>query len=195
MNIDGFHKNKEFTFNDPKTFNSIGEDAVLENCKIYINVPTKSILIRGKFLNCIFHAKKLINLSWIEASIINCKFEGHYKENEFGNIDSEIEPSKNCDFTDANIDGCQIYGDNHKTNQYPRFPHIVILEPHTNRHDMEAKVYKIKNEELEITVESLEFLDHRATAIVYHAETKSKQTGLSTEELKSFYTDFPFVLL
>lgn len=192
MNIQNSLKGKEIVIDDSAIYNTIGKEAVLEDCTLKIRVPTKSMGIYGKLINTsIIAEKRLYRFSWLEATLIRCKFFGTYKENQFGNITNPAAGlTESCVFTDAVLNDCDFYGDLSKTHTFPKWPHFVLFDSHINLHTMKNSV---KNDKISIIIDAIEYADEHLSAMTFNAPAVSHRLGITEEELKSFFSQFNFV--
>lgn len=155
-------------------------------------MPAKSLAIDGKLVNTkLIFEKPLVGFSWLEARLQGCTFQGHLKENEFGVLSGSNGCCERGVFTDADLDDCTFYGDIARAaHEFPLWPNFVILDPHRHLGEMQRAH---PCEQLVDVVDSIEFLDSEASATTYNAEALAKRCGLKPEEIKRFFSQFPFV--
>jgi hypothetical protein len=194
MNLQNIEiRNEEIVIDDPKAFNTIGRDVVLEDCTVRCRVPAKGLSIRGKLVKTLIIAEReLKGFPWLEASLFGCTLQGVFKENRFGTFRGSSGICKSCIFSDAVLDDCSFYGEFFDTHTYPKWPCFVILNPRDNLAEMQSQP---KDDRLSIVVDSMEFLGEEANAITYNAKSLAKRTGLSADEIQVFFSQFSFVKL
>lgn len=78
-----------------------------------------------------------------DARFIGCTFFGTYSGIDFGHSDRRDDHGdfgcvERCDFTQATLDGCRFFNVDVSTLRLPRWPHVVIEEPHTRAADVRA---------------------------------------------------------
>lgn len=184
-------RGQEIVIDDASTFNAIGDGVVSEDCVIRCHVPSKSLSIRGELIRTrVVVKKKLRGFSWPEARLRECMFEGVFQENEFGTVSNMRGFCESCNFENADLDDCIFYGLSSESHTFARWPQLVLMQPHANLGEMQARP---KSDALAIIVDSTEYLDEEATAITYNAESLAKRSAISVEEIREFFSQFSFV--
>lgn len=184
-------KGEQVTIDDSQIFNAIGSDVVLEGCTLRCSVPSESLSICGKLLNTtVIIENELTGFSWLDAKLIQCKFLGHFKENEFGTLSGSNGCCQAGAFKGAVMDDCTFYGPASESNIYPAWPHFVILNPHMHFEAMKNCPMSVP---LSDVVYSIEFLDEEATAVAYNADALAQWLSEDIEAIKRFFSQFPFV--
>ncbi len=187
-------RNEEIVIDDNDTFNSIGKDAVLEDCIIRCNVAAKNISIQGQLIRSrIVAQSELLGFSWLQAKLTECTFQGVFRENEFGTINLFDGFCEGCVFANANLDDCIFYGESAASHTFPKWPNIVVLNPRQHFDEMQEQSKKFDNDTLLDLVGSIKYFDAEMTAIAYRAESLSNRLTLSTDEIQHFFSQFRFV--
>ncbi len=192
MNLQNIRlKGEEFVIDGVNTLNTIGKNTVLEDCTLRLRVPSDCLSIQGELIDTtVIVEKGMAGYSWLDAKLIRCTFQGTFRENEFGAVSNE---DGCCDagvFTNANLDDCTFYGDSSDLHIFPTWPNFVIRDPLRHLPEMQNRP---KCEELEIFVDSHEYLDEEAAASAYNVNTIAKRHDVDHAAVKKFFSQFPFV--
>jgi len=186
-------ENEVITIDDRNSFNAIGKTAVLNNCIIKCQVPAKCLSICGTLKNSTIIADRLLKgFSWTDATLVDCTFQGAFKENTFGTTSNSEGLCKSGVFVDADLDDCDFYGTLDESHRFPSWPNFVILHPHQHAATMREAA---KTDGLSIFADSIQFLDEEATAMALNANAFCKRSKESIETVRSYFSQFDFVKL
>lgn len=87
--------------------------------------------------------KRQRDSDFFSARFINCTFHGAYSGISFGNEGSghhlyDFGGTEECDFTAATLDGCRFHNVDVSSLRFPRWPHVVVPDPHLRAADVTA---------------------------------------------------------
>ncbi|ATB41917.1 hypothetical protein CYFUS_007393 [Cystobacter fuscus] len=132
-------ENERLELTDKGSLYFLGSNLTLRNCTLVLKVPTRNLSIDGaRFIDCTFEVKQELknHQDWIRASLKGCRFRGRLHGCDFGHwpeygSDSEYQQGaiEDCDFTEAQLDGCRIMGSDPATLRFPKWPCFTILDP------------------------------------------------------------------
>jgi hypothetical protein len=154
-----------------------------------------------RFINCTIEVKQELknHQQWISASLEGCRFTGRFSGCDFGywpEYGSEPEYQygaiKDCDFTEARLDGCRFMGCDPRTLRLPPWPCFTILDPignspALNRVEWPGRFGRVVMEDL---------INDPPTTVAetFYAPAVAKQLGTTAEELKAVLEKFDCIL-
>ena len=192
MNLQGTKLVGEEVVFEGDGFHAIGRDVRLEKCHVKIRVPARDIGIRGEFIECSISAESdLVGLSWLEARLHDCRFEGHFEDNEFGGLDDSGGRCERCSFNDAVLVDCSFFGPDTESIEWRPWPSIVVLSPKTHLNELKAN---LKNESLVHVVGAIEFIEDEVSAFVFDANALSRRTSVKLRAIEELFSGLSFVL-
>jgi hypothetical protein len=186
--------NQKILIDDNVSFNFLGPNLTLIDCKIVFDVTSKSLGFGEViFQGCSFSSrKKLKNLSWCDAKIIDSKFSGVFEGNEFGlwKIETPFGAVESCDFSESILDGCRFFGCHLPTLTFPKWPNFVVQYPRKNLTLM--RDYDRSNQ-FEIVLRTYEAQPEDVCAVTGYAPTMAKLMGLSEDDISNYFSHLPNV--
>ncbi|WP_309890435.1 hypothetical protein [Archangium sp.] len=141
-------ENERLELTDKGSIYFLGRNLTLKNCTLVLKVAAQNLFIRDvRFIGCTFEVKQELknHQDWIRASLEGCRFKGRFSGCDFGHwpeYGSEPEYQfgsiKDCDFTEARLDGCRIMGSDPATLRFPKWPCFTILDPIGRAHELNS---------------------------------------------------------
>jgi len=141
-------ENERLELTDKGSLYFLGRNLTLKNCTLVLKVAARNLFIRDvRFIGCTFEVKQELknHQDWIRASLEGCRFKGRFSGCDFGHwpeYGSEPEYQfgsiKDCDFTEARLDGCRIMGSDPATLRFPKWPCFTILDPIGRAHELNS---------------------------------------------------------
>jgi uncharacterized protein YjbI with pentapeptide repeats len=180
----------------------LGPNLTLRNCTVILRVAARNLLMRGVgFTNCTFEVKQELknHQQWISASLEGCRFTGRLSGCDFGHwpeYGSEPEYQqgaiKDCDFSEARLDGCRFHGCDPRTLRFPLWPCFTFLDPLGNSRALNRVQWPGRFGR--VIVEDLHMDPPSTVALTYHAPSVAKRLGTTAEELKAVIEKFDCIL-
>jgi hypothetical protein len=179
----------------------IGPNLTLRNCTVVLRVAARNLLIHGgaRFIDCTFEVKQELknHQEWIFASLERCRFKGRFSGCDFGHWPDygkgcEFGSIKDCDFTEARLDGCRFMGCDPRTIQFPRWPCFTILEP--IRHAPELLRVQWPGRIGRVVIEDLHNHPPSTRALSFYAPAEAKRLAAPEEELRAVIEKFDFII-
>jgi len=130
--------NERLELTDKGTRYSLGPSLTLRNCTLVLKVSARNLFIHQgtRLVDCSIEVtQELVNhQEWIYAQLKGCRFKGRLSGCEFGHwpdyaSDSGTGSIEDCDFSEAQLDGCRFHGCDMRTIKLPRWPCFTILDP------------------------------------------------------------------
>lgn len=192
INLQNVHlTNEEIIIDDRLEFSAIGKTAVLENCIVRCMVPAKCFAIHGTLRNStIIAERELKGFSWLDATLLNCTFQGIFKENNFGTMSDSQGACKSGIFTDADLDDCYFIGNLDESHRFPTWPNFVLLHPHLHASELKDRTSCSQFAEI---AGWIKFLHKEVSAMAFNAHTISKRLKVDIDGLRNFLSHFDFV--
>jgi len=182
---------EEIRIDDDKAFNAIGESAVLRNCVVRCKVPARCLSICGTLQDStIISESKLRNFSWFGAKLVDCTFQGTFKEHNFGSMSTLDGYCKSGVFTEADLDDAVFYGKLNESHRFPTWPYFVVIDPHGHAAEMKEAAPSV---ELSMFGSSIKYLNKEASAMVVRVDTFCKRFKVGSEAVRSYFSQFDFV--
>jgi hypothetical protein len=152
----------------------------------------------GQLTNCTIQAKgQLKTVRWGPIRFKGCRFKGRFAGNDFGFREDDLDRLKSggiedCDFSEAELNGCRFFNCDMSTIRLPRWPCFTFLD--ARRHGTElgqqawpgsfGSVIKVVCDAPEGTVAS-----------TWHAPTVAESMDTTVEELRAALARGPWVLM
>jgi hypothetical protein len=193
-------ENERLELTDKGALYFLGPNLTLRNCTLVLKVAARNLLIRPvRFINCAFEVKQELknHQDWIRASLEGCRFKGRLSGCDFGHWPDYGEgwdngSIKDCDFTDARLDGCRFHGCDTRTLRFPRWPCFTILEP--IRHAPELLRVKWPGRIGRVVIEDLHNHPPSTRALSFYAPAEAKRLAAPEEELRAIIGKFDFII-
>lgn len=185
---------------DKNSIYSLGPNLSLNDCTIVLSVPAKQFFTdRARFTHCTFEVKRELKnyQDWVFSSLKGCRFKGRLSGCDFGcwpgySAGSEHGFIEDCDFSEAQMDGCRIMGCDPRTIQFPRWPCFTILDPIGRAPELRGVQWPGRFGS--VVIEELHTDPSCTKALIFHAPTVAKQLGTTPEALKAVIERFDFIL-
>jgi hypothetical protein len=165
----------------------LGPGLTLRNCALVLRVPARDLIIpEARFLQCTIDVRKeLKNFLWEHAELKGCRFTGRLSGNDFGRWPySERAPGsiKDCDFTEARLDGCRFFGCDIDTLRLPSWPCFTLLEPARRSRELNAIAWPGM---MGIAVNAFARYPESTAAITFWAPSVAQWAGTTVEEIRT----------
>ncbi|WNG21108.1 pentapeptide repeat-containing protein [Cystobacter fuscus] len=195
-------ENERFELTDKNSHYFLGPNLTLRHCTVILKVPAGRLFInQAHFINCTFEVKQELknHQQWIRASLEGCRFKGRLTGCDFGHWpEYGDEPEyqhgsiEDCDFTEAQLDGCRFMGCDPSTLRFPKWPCFTILDPIRRAPELRRATWP--GLVGDVVVEKLHKQPPRTMALTKHAPTLAKQLETTPEELKAVIEQFDCIL-
>jgi hypothetical protein len=192
--------NERLELTDKGSLYYLSTGLALRNCTVVLKVSARNLIIKGaRFIDCAFEVKQELtnHQSWIKASIEGCRFKGRFSGCDFGHWPEygegcELGSIKDCDFTEARLDGCRFHGCDTRTLRFPLWPCFTILDP--IRHAPELNGVKWPGRVGDVIIEDLPNDPPSTVALTFHAPSIARRFGATEEELRAVIEKFDFII-
>lgn len=138
-------EDEEVVFVKSDTFNRLGPNVTLQNCRINLRDSARWTMIRRcRFIDCEIIAKRKFTNSgdWPHNRLEGCTFWGTFSGNDFGHRDKEDIWNEggisDCDFSQATLDMCRFWNTDMSTIKLPTWPSFTIMDPAKYSSQVEA---------------------------------------------------------
>jgi len=195
-------ENERFEVTDKDSLYFLGPNLTLRNCTVILKVPARRLHILGaRFIDCAIEVKQELknHQDWIRTSLEGCRFKGRLSGCDFGywpEYGSEPEYQqgsiKNCDFSEARLDGCRFMGCDPRTLRFPRWPCFTFIDPigHIN----ELNRVEWPGRFGWVVVEGLRDQPPSMVALTKFAPAVAKKLGTTPEALKAVIEKFDCIV-
>jgi len=194
--------NERFEVTDKESLYFLGPNLTLRHCTVVLKVPARRLHLLGvRFIDCTFEVKQELknHQEWICASLEGCRFKGRLTGCDFGHWPEYLdEPAyqlgaiKDCDFTEARLDGCRFMGCDPATLRFPKWPCFTFIDPIGRA----AELRGAKWPELfgGVVIDKLHKQPPRTSALTEHAPTVARQLDTTPEALKALIEKFDCIV-
>lgn len=184
-------RGEEIVIDDGTTFNAIGAGVVLEDCTVRCRVPAGALDVQGRIVKSLVIVESdFAGFSWVDVELVECTFQGHLQENEFGTVGQSKGCCRSCVFRDADLDDCVFFGDDSDTHTFPAWPNFVMLDPHLHVAEMQAHS---TDGPFADVVGAIDYLHEDGRAVAYNARVLAKRVGVGVDDVRRFFSRFSFV--
>ena len=195
-------KNERLELTDKDSLYFLGRNLTLKNCTLVLKVAARNLFIRDvRFIGCTFEVKQELknHQDWIRASLEGCRFKGRFSGCDFGHwpeYGSEPEYKfgsiKDCDFTEARLDGCRIMGSDPATLRFPKWPCFTILDPIGRAHELNSVQWP---GDFRPSYVEGRYKDPPSTrAVTFYAPTLARRRETTEEAFRSVIEQFDCIL-
>ena len=178
----------------------LGPHLTLRDCSVIISAARRSLtLMSGQFINCTIQVKgELKSLGWAPMKLMGCRFTGRFGGNDFGfreDLDDRrtFGGIENCDFSEAQLNGCRFFNCDMKTIRLPRWPCFTFMDAH--RHAAELRQQVWPGLVGQVTVEVVCDAPMGTVASTWHAPTVAKNMDTTIEELRAALETAPGIFM
>jgi hypothetical protein len=184
-------ENERLELTDKGSIYFLGRNLTLKNCTLVLKVSARRLFIDGvRFINCTFEVKQELknHQDWVFAALERCRFKGRFSGCDFGRWPSypgawERATIKDCDFTEARLDGCRFHGCDPATLRFPKWPCFTILDPIARSDELNR--IRWPGRFRPVFVEG-QYRDPPSTrAVTFFAPAEAKRSRCTEEELKA----------
>lgn len=180
----------------------LGPNLTLKNCTLVLKVPARRLSIKqARFIDCTFLVKQELknHQDWLAAALIGCRFKGRLSGCDFGHWPEYTSlpwyqhgSIKDCDFTEALLQGCRFHGCDPATLRFPAWPCFTILDPighagELNRASWPGRVGPV-------AIETLASEPPTTRALTENALALAKQLDATPEQLRAVIERFAFIV-
>lgn len=170
---------------------ALGPGLILTRCDVISDGDFNSLIVAGMTMvgGRFIQEAVLTNFHFAYAHFLGIKFSGSYSGCDFGDWDAVEKASiEECDFTDANLDGCRFLNCDVQTIKFPKWPGFTIINP-------AAALSHVSSFQWPERLGSLMFIyadnDPECSAICGDAERIAKKYGLGLDELRDLLVLVP----
>jgi hypothetical protein len=185
---------------DKNSLYFLGPNLSLRNCTVILKVSARNVIIVGaRFIDCTFEVKQELknHQQWVKASLEGCRIKGRLSGCDFGHWpDSgtgwEHGAIKDCDFTEARLDGCRIMGCEPATLRFPKWPCFTILDPIGRARELNSVQWPGRFGS--VVIEDLYDQPPSTKALTFFAPAEAKRYDTTPEELRAVIEKFDCIL-
>ncbi|HLM44137.1 MAG TPA: pentapeptide repeat-containing protein [Myxococcaceae bacterium] len=186
-------ENERLELTDKTAHYFLGPNLTLRHCTLVLKVSARCLFFdRVRFIDCTFEVKQELknHQQWISASLEGCRFKGRFSGCDFGHwpeYGSEPEYQfgslKDCDFSEARLDGCRFHGCDPATLRLPKWPCFTFLDPIARAPELRS--VKWPGIFGDIIVDKLHTHPVSTRTLTYHAPAVAKRMETTEEELRA----------
>ncbi|MFL5355182.1 hypothetical protein [Archangium sp.] len=189
-------ENERLELTDKNSLYFLGPDLSLRNCTITLKVSARNLIILGaRFIDCAFEVKQELknHQQWVFASLKGCRFKGRLTGCDFGHWPDYSERAKHgsikdCDFTEACMDGCRIMGCDPSTIRFPKWPCFTILDPIGRARELNSVQWPGRFGS--VVIEDLYDQPPPTKALTFFAPAEAKRYDATPEEFRAVVEKF-----
>lgn len=165
----------------------LGPELMLSDCTLKLGMAARDLIIpQARFVDCEFIFKKpLRNFRWDTAHLQGCRFKGHLVGNDFGEWPDALGRGsiKDCDFSEARLDGCRFLGCDVNALRFPPWPCFTIFNPHARHRELMNLPWPGDIGRIDVKL----FAEDPATtvAVTFSAPELAKQSGTTPEAIRA----------
>jgi hypothetical protein len=188
--------NERLELTDKNSLYFLGPNLSLRNCTVILKVSARNLIIVGaRFIDCTFEVKQELknHQQWVKASLKGCRFKGRLTGCDFGHWPDygtgwEHGAIEDCDFSEAQLDGCRFHGCDPATLRFPKWPCFTFLDPIGRSRELNSVQWPGRVGP--VVIESLYKQPPSTVALTEHALSVAKQFDTTPEELKAALARF-----
>jgi len=194
--------NERLELTDKEAHYFLGPNLTLRHCTLVLKVPASRLFILGaRFIDCTFEVKQELknHQQWICASLEGCRFKGRLSGCDFGHWpeygsqpEYQLGSIKDCDFSEAQLDGCRFHGCDPATLRFPKWPSFTILHPIASSRELNSVPWP--GTFGSVTLEVLSEQPARTVAVTLFAPAMAKRHGTTPEELRAVIEKFDCIV-
>jgi hypothetical protein len=179
--------NEQLVLDSKSELYYLGHDLTLRQCTLVLKVPARALVIaRTRLIDCTIHVKQeLKNFWWYMSVLKGCRFTGRLTGNDFG-LNPHAPPEggiEDCDFSEAQLDGCRFLGCDTRTLRFPPWPCFTLLDTFKRAQELRAAPWP---GDLGPLVMSGFDQDWPTTvAVTYSAPALAKRRGTTPEAIRA----------
>ncbi|QRO02503.1 hypothetical protein JRI60_13430 [Archangium violaceum] len=184
---------------DTKALYWLGPDLTLRRCTLILGVGGRSLcLSSSRLIDCTIQVKRQLGAkAWTKVALKGCRFKGRYTSCDFGPWYGYTEgweqgAVEDCDFSEAQLDGCRFHGCDVRTLRLPVWPCFTIVDPLR----WAAELHRVTwpGHFGEVVVADLASEPRSTTGVTWHAPSVAKRMNTTPEELKVAIERFDFIV-
>jgi uncharacterized protein YjbI with pentapeptide repeats len=195
-------ENERLELTDQKANYILGPNLTLRNCTLVFKVSARHLsLHQARFIDCTFEVKQELKnyQQWICTSLEGCRFKGRLTGCDFGHWpeygsapEYQFGSIKDCDFSEARLDGCRFMGCDPSTLRFPKWPCFTFLDPIGRAAELRGARWP----ELfgGVVIDKFHRQPPRTSALTEHAPTIARQLDTTPEELKAAIERFDCIV-
>jgi len=193
-------ENERLELTDKRSLYYLSSNLTLRNCTVVLKVSARNLIINGaRFIDCTIEVKQELknHQQWISASLEGCRFKGRLTGCDFGHWPDypgawEHGAIKDCDFSEARLNGCRFIGCDPRTLRFPRWPCFTILDPIGNSRELSRVQWPGRFGE--VTVEDLINDPPSTVAETFFAPSYAQRYGTTPEAFKAVIEKFDCIV-
>ncbi|ATB30184.1 hypothetical protein [Melittangium boletus] len=183
--------NERLELTDNNALYFVGPNLELRECTLVLKVTARRLHIRGaRFIDCTIEMKQALksHSDWRTATLKGCRFKGKMSGCDFGHSPEWASSMsfgegfiEDCDFTEAQLDGCRFLGCDPSTLRFPKWPCFTILDPIGRSQELARMPWP--GNISPIVMEGNAQDPSATVAVTYHAPTLAKECGTTPEAI------------
>ena len=193
-------ENDRLELTDKNSLYYLSDHLTLKSCTIILKVSARNLIIKqARFIDCTFEVRQELknHQQWVFASLEGCRFKGRLTGCDFGCWPGYSEGAehgfiKDCDFSEARLDGCRIMGCDPASIRFPRWPCFTILDPIGRAPELRG--VKWPGSVGQVIMDDLPAHPAPTKALTYYAPTLAKQLETTPEELRAVIEKFDCIV-
>jgi hypothetical protein len=192
--------NERLELTDKNSLYFLGPNLSLRNCTVILKVSARNLIIVGaRFIDCTFEVKQELknHQQWVKASLKGCRFKGRLTGCDFGHWPDygtgwEHGAIEDCDFSEAQLDGCRFHGCDPATLRFPKWPCFTFLDPIGRSRELNSVQWPGRVGP--VVIESLYKQPPSTVALTEHALSVAKQFDTTPEALRAVIEKFDCIV-
>lgn len=185
---------------DTKALYWLGPNLTLRHCTLVLGVGGRSLtLSSATLIDCTIQVKRQLGAkAWTKVALKGCRFQGRFSSCDFGpwygyTDGWERGMVEDCDFSEAQLDGCRFHGCDVRTLRLPRWPCFTIVDPIGNADELR----RVKWPGIfgEVVVAELAGEPRSTTGLTLYAPSVAKRMETTAEELRAVLKTIDCIVL
>jgi hypothetical protein len=195
-------ENERLELTDKEANYFLGPNLTMKNCTLVLKVSGRRLFFDGaRFINCTFEVKQELknHQAWVAASLKGCRFRGRLTGCDFGHWPEysslpgyQHGSIEDCDFSEAQLQGCRIMGSDPATLRFPKWPCFTILDPIVRAPELRGLTWPGPLGEL--IRDMLPKHPPRTRALTYYAPSAAKLVETTTEQIRAVIEKFDCIV-
>ncbi|WNG59632.1 hypothetical protein F0U59_36630 [Archangium gephyra] len=195
-------ENERLELTDKEANYILGPNLTLKNCTLVLKVPARRLSLKqAQFIDCTFEVKQELknDQGWLAASLKGCRFKGRLSGCDFGHWPEysnlpwyQHGAIKDCDFSEARLDGCRFMDCDPHSLRYPKWPCFTILEPIRRASELLSVKWPGSFRPILVDVPYRDPPSMKAVTLL--APVQAKRSDTTEEELKAAISRFDFIV-
>ena len=192
-------ENEHLKLDNKKIHYFLSSGLTVRNCTLVLKVSARALFFREvHFVGCTFEVKQELknHQDWVFASLEGCRFKGRFTGCDFGHWPEYPRAQhgfiKDCDFSEARLDGCRFMGCDERTLRFPKWPCFTFLDPVGHAAVLEAAPWP--KAFAEVIIDDLRNLPPRTRALTLSAPDEARRYDTTPEALRAVIERFDCIV-